>query len=332
MPPTTRSRRRITWEKLGERTRLMLQRLNDCILLDEDDLCALVWPEAVSRQARSERLSRWQAEQYIQPIAVPGGRCYQLGRSGARLLREAGFPRIAPVRPVAERVRPGLLLSNRFGVSLYEDIQSDLGVSGMGWAIRPFSGSDARGDGLAAIGYDLDGLPASRARPDAYAPEYLGADYTPPPGIGIMRLVVEIDSGSEDARQLAQRARNWRARWDQTVWPPATHTIFLWITDKGFARLEAIWSAWTQHALLPAFFTTVETLSLGTGRLWHPWNPRRHLPDGHSVWVWHDMYGRPRSLRPWDLEEATLRFEQPVAVQARSLGEGVEEQHRKRQV
>lgn len=90
---------------------------------------------------------------------------------------------------------------------------------------------------------------------------------TPPPGIGVMRLVVEIDSGSEGARQLAQRARNWRARWDQTAWPPTTHTIFLWITDKGFARLEAIWSAWTQHALLPAFFTTVETLSLGTGRL-----------------------------------------------------------------
>jgi len=83
----------------------------------------------------------------------------------------------------------------------------------------------------------------------------------------------------------------------------ATHTI--WITDKGFARLEAIWSAWTQHALLPAFFTTVETLILGTGRLWHPWNRRWHLLDGCSVWVWHDMYDRPHSLRPWDLEEAT---------------------------
>lgn len=59
MPPTTRSRRRTTWEQRGERPRLMLQRLNDCILLDEDALCALVWPEAVSRQARAERLSRW---------------------------------------------------------------------------------------------------------------------------------------------------------------------------------------------------------------------------------------------------------------------------------
>jgi|YNPBryBLVA2012_1023415.scaffolds.fasta_scaffold18346_2 hypothetical protein len=109
-------------------------------------------------------------------------------------------------------MRPGLLLANRFGVSLYEDIQSDLGVSGMGWAIRPFSGSDDHGDGLAAIGYDLDGLLASRARPDAYVPKYLSADDTPPPGIGVTCLVVEIDSGSEDACQLAQRARNWRVR------------------------------------------------------------------------------------------------------------------------
>ena len=123
---------------------------------------------------------------------------------------------------------------------------------------------------------------------------------------------------------VSQRARNWRARWDQTAWPPATHTIFLWITDKGFARLEAIWSAWTHHALLPAFFTTVETLTLGTGSRWQPWNPRRRMPDGRTIWVWHDMYGRPRSLRPWDLEEATLRFEQPVPIRMRSLGKSME--------
>ncbi len=48
----------------------------------------------------------------------------------------------------------------------------------------------------------------SRERPDVYAPEYLGADYAPLPGIGVMRLVVEIDSGGEDTRQMAQRARN----------------------------------------------------------------------------------------------------------------------------
>src|SRR5215212_2886902 len=37
----------------------------------------------------------------------------------------------------------------------------------------------------------------------------------------------------------ARRPANWRARWNQSVWSPASHTIFLWITDKGFARLEA---------------------------------------------------------------------------------------------
>jgi hypothetical protein len=194
------------------------------------------------------------------------------------------------VRPGAERVRPGPGNGARRTENA-ERAQS----SEILFCVRrvTFYGllcdSDARGDGIATIGYGFDGLSASRERLDACTPEHLSADYIPPPGIGVMRLVVEIDSGSEDARQLAQRARNWRARWDQTIWPPATHTIFLWITDKGFARLEAIWSAWTKQALLPAFFTTVETLSLGTGRRWHPWKPRRHLPDGHSVWVWHDM-------------------------------------------
>lgn len=323
MPATSHSRQHINWNKLGERTRLMLQRLNDCMLLDEDALCTLIWPEPIRRQTRTECFSRWQAEQLVQPVAGPGGRCYQLGRRGARLLREAGFPRIAPVRPVADRVRPGILLANRVGVALSEDIRSDLGVSGMGWAIQPFSGSEARSDGVAALSYDLDGLPTSRRRPDAYAPECLGAEYVPPPGIGMVRLVVEIDSGSEDARQLAHRARSWRARWDRTTWPPSTHTIFLWITDKGFTRLETIWSAWTHHALLPAFFTTIESLSLGTGQCLHPWNPRRRMPDGRSVWVWHDMYGRPRSLRPWDLEERVLRFERPKPVAWRSLAESI---------
>ena len=74
----------------------------------------------------------------------------------------------------------------------------------------------------------------------------------------------------------------------------------------------------------PAFFTTVDTLTLGTGGHWHPWNSRRLLPDGRTVWVWRDMYGRPRSLRPWDGNEPTWRFEQPQTVSAASLRESVE--------
>ncbi len=97
---------RSAWEKLGERTRLMLQRLNDSILLSENDLCALVWPEAVSQQARTKRLARWLAEQYLQPIAIPDGRCYHLSRRGACLLREAGLPRIA-ASPTPSRCSAG---------------------------------------------------------------------------------------------------------------------------------------------------------------------------------------------------------------------------------
>jgi hypothetical protein len=276
---------------------MMLQRLNDCVLLHEDDLCTLVWPTPVSRQARAERFAQWQAWQYIQPVAAADGPCYQLGRLGARLLRQAGFPRIAPVRLIAERARPGLLLANRFGAALNPDIQREPGIAGMGWAISPFSGRAARGDGLAALCYSIDNHPVARTRADGYLPACLGADYEPPAGMAVTRLVVEIDRGTEDARQLARRARNWRNLWDQTAWPPSTHTLFLWITDRGTTRLETIWRAWTQYALLPAFFTTVGTLTLGTGGDWLPWNPRRHLPDGRLVWVWRDMYGRPRSLQ-----------------------------------
>jgi|GEM_PF-2880725 len=58
-----------------------------------------------------------------------------------------------------------------------------------------------------------------------------------------------------------------------------------------------------------------------------PWNVW-HLSEGRSVWVWHNMYGRPRSLRPWNLAEATLPFEQPEQVRLRSLGERVERLNR----
>lgn len=320
-PRSGRPRRSVSWHKLGERTRLMLQRLNDCILLREDELSALVWPATVSRQARTERFARWHADQYVRVVASADGPCYQLGRLGAHILREAGFPHIAPVRPIAERAQPGYLLANRFGVSLISELQGEPGIGGIAWAIRPFSGTNARGDGLAAIRYDVDGLPIHRERPDGYAPEILGDTYVPPVGTAVQRMVVEIDRGTENTRQLEARAIHWRARWEQMAWPPSTHTIFLWITAGGSARMEAIWKAWAQHALLPAFFTTVELLTLGTVNHWYPWNPRRLLPDGRTVWVWRDLYGRPRSLRPWDLHEATWRFEQPRPVTMPSLQE-----------
>lgn len=314
--------KRSNWTKLGERTRLMLQRLNDCILLHEQDLETLVWPRAVSRQARAERLARWQADQLVQVIHDAHGPCYQLGRIGARALRAAGFSRIAPVRPVADRTRNGILLANHFGVSLHNDIQHETAVGGMAWTIAPWSGTNARGDGLAVLRYSLRGQCIERERVYGYAPVLAGEDYAPPSGTAIQRFVVEIDCGTETQRQLEQRARQWRKRWEQTNWPPATHAVFLWITTGGSGRLETIWRAWTQNALLPAFFTTADTLALGTNGEWQPWNARRVLADGRTLWVWRDMYGRARSLCPWEGNEPQWRFEQPTPVTRSSLQEG----------
>lgn len=310
---------RTNWNKLGERTRTMLQRLNDCILLREHDLETLVWPQAVSRQARAERLTSWQADQFIQVIHDAQGPCYQLGRAGARLLRAARFPRIAPVRLVADRSRNGILLANRFGVSLHNDIQHEALVGGMAWTVAPWSGVHARGDGLAAIAYSLGGQHIDRQRTDAYAPMLAAENFTPAPEIAVQRFVVEIDCGTETYHQLEQRAKQWRKRWDEMRWPPATHAVFLWITTGGSTRLETIWRAWTRNALLPAFFTTVDTLTLGAGYEWHPWNPRRVLPNGQTMWVWRDMYGRARSLCPWEGDEPQLRFEQPKPVTVADL-------------
>lgn len=298
------------------------------MLLGDTDLATLVWSETVSRQAQTERIARWLADQYIQPVASRYGACFQLGRIGARLLREAGFTQIAPVRPFAERVRSGLLLTNRFGVSLWNDLHHDVGITGSAWAIRPFTGAAARGDGLCAMQYTLGTALDQSSTSCVRMPELLEQTYTPPRGAAVQRFVIELDSGTEDTKQLVRRAAHWRKLWEQTTWPAATHCVFLWITTGGSARLDAIWRTWTQHALLPAFFTTVETLTFGSERFWYPWNPRRVLPNATTVWVWRDMYGRPRSLRPWDLQEPHLRFEQPQPILFHSLSEAIAQSSR----
>lgn len=304
------------WAKLGERTRLMLERLNDCVILRASDLETLVWPHTVSRQARAERLALWQADQFLQAVPTSLGPCYQLGRTGARILRAAEFPRVAPTRPIADRSQPGLVLANQFGVALHRAIQHEPTSSGMAWTIAPFSGAVARGDGLAVLNYNLHGQHLPRERADAYAPWLAAENFHPPAGTAVQRLVVEIDSGTENQQQLDQRARQWRQRWDRTVWPPATHAVFLWITTGGAARLESIWRAWAHHALLPAFFTTVDRLTPQDSPQWQPWQNARTLG---SPPVWRDMYGRPRSLCPWAGDEPAWRFEQPVPVVASSL-------------
>lgn len=302
------------WHRLGARTRTMLQWLNATILLREADLVALAWPEPVSRQAQEEALTRWQQRRYIQLLTDGAERCYQLDIVGAKVLRNAGFTPIAPTRPLMPRAQPGVLLANRLGTSLIGGAQNDPRVTGVAWLAQPFSGSNARPDGIATIQYRIAAPPTAQGVCAPWLPAITAEDYVPPPGDALQRLAIEIDSGTESQRQLIQRAKGWRARWEAMPHPPATHTLILWLTTGTIERLNTIWEAWIGHAFLPAFFATQGDLAADTPQ-WRPWEPLR-FDQGRYRWLWRDLYGRPRSLKPWEMQEPLWRSQalQPVTL------------------
>lgn len=310
-----------TWSRLGARTRTMLQWLNDCTLLHEADLIRLVWPEEVSRQARHEQLQRWRDLRLIQSIDDPSGPCVQLGRQGARVLRQAGFPLIAPVKPLAARVRRSVIDTNAIGAQLVSALRREPWVAGLSWHVRPFSGSSARADGVGVALYRPDGTAYAHRSEGYYAPELSGANYVPPPGYAVQRLVLEYDLETESQLQLVERARRWREVWDATEQPERTHTIFLWVTSGGMARLERIWTAWVEEAGLPAFFTTNNLL--WEDDRFHGWSGLRYRGDGSYIWVWRDSRGRPRSLNPLALHEPEWRAVPPQLLTIHSLQEGI---------
>lgn len=314
------------WHRLGERTRTMLQWVNTTILLREADLVALAWPEPVSRQAQEEALTRWQQRRYIQLLMDNTERCYQLDIVGAKVLRNAGFTQIAPTRPLMPRARPGVLLANRLGTSLIVGAQNDSRVTGVAWLAQPFSGSIARPDGLAAIQYRVSAQPAAQGGRAPWLPEITAEGYEPPNGQALLHLAVEIDSGTESQRQLIQRAKGWRARWEAMPHPPATHTLILWLTTGTIERLNTIWEAWIGHAFLPAFFATQSDLDADTPQ-WRPWEPLR-FDQGRYRWLWRDLYGRPRSLKPWEMNEPLWRNEAPQAITMPSLAASIAEWER----
>jgi hypothetical protein len=313
LTPTSRSTTP-PWRRLGERTRTMLQRVNATVLLREADLLALAWPEPVSRQAQEEALTRWLQRRYIRVLTEGTERCYHLDLVGSKILRNAGFTQIAPTRPIVPRARSSLLLTNRVGVSLLTGAQRDPRVSGIAWLVRPFSGSTVRPDGVAWVQYHHAEQASGNDLRAPWLPELAAAGYAPPPGHALQRLIVEIDGGTETRRQLIQRAQGWRTRWEAMPHPPQTHTIFLWVTTGSSERLNTIWEAWIGHAFLPAFFTTQSDL-MADMEQWQPWEPLRY-EQGRYRWLWRDLYGRPRSLKPWEMNEPLWRNEalQPVTM------------------
>ncbi len=314
------------WRRLGERTRTMLQRVNESILLREADLIALAWPEPVSRQAQDEALTRWQQRRYIQQLVEGAERCYQLDIVGAKVLRNAGFAQIAPTRPLMPRARPGVLLANRLGTSLIIGAQHDPQVTGVTWLTQPFNGSTARPDGVAAIQYRVAAQLTAQGVCAPWLPQLVTEGYTPPPGEALQRLAIEIDSGTESQRQLIQRAKGWRARWEAMPHLPTTHTLILWLTTGTIERLNTIWEAWIGHAFLPAFFATQSDLDADAPQ-WRPWEPLR-FAQGRYHWLWRDLYGRPRSLKPWEMNEPLWRSEALQSVTLPSLGVSIAEWER----
>jgi hypothetical protein len=268
----------------------------------------------MSCQAQEEALTRWLQRRYIRVLTEGTERCYHLDLVGSKILRNAGFTQIAPTRPLMPRARPGVLLANRLGTSLVVGAQHDPQVTGVAWLAQPFSGSTARPDGVAAIQYRVAAQPGVEMHRALWLPAISAEGYAPPPGKALQRLVIEIDSGTESQRQLIQRAKGWRARWETMLHPPATDTIILWFTTGTIERLNTIWEAWIGHAFLPAFFATQSDLDVDIPQ-WRPWEPLR-FAQGRHRWLWRDLYCRPRSLKPWEMNEPLWRNEalQPVTM------------------
>jgi hypothetical protein len=84
--------------------------------------------------------------------------------------------------------------------------------------------------------------------------------------------------------------------------------------------------AWIGHAFLPAFFATQGNLAADTPQ-WRLWEPLR-FALGRYHWLWRDLYGRPRSLKPWEMNEPLWRSEALQPVTMPSLGVSIAEWER----
>jgi hypothetical protein len=286
------------WHQLSLPLRRSLLWLNAGTLLRERDLLDLAWPTA-GRDLRNahKRLREWAADRFIIVERRANDRIVRLGPIGAAKLRDGGVVeqvRLLEATP-AERVQSGLLLANQLGAGLALDLIPVAAVAQLSWRCDPFRGSGARSDALCGLYYDLERRPLRTAGSSILT---LVPDHPlPEAGHALDLLYIEVDSGSETSRQLAERAERWRATHAEryATLPDNCWPSVLWVIDGGPQRMATVWQSWLRHARAPLLITMTRSLTFGD--TFHPWYA-----------TWWDEHGRERTLNPWLGNEMAWRL------------------------
>jgi hypothetical protein len=289
------SRAQVGWSQTQPNLQRALIWLDACQVLRRVDLEAVAWPDGAPASTISTALSRWIQAGLIVPldtcmqqydVPLQKNTIFMLGPTGVQRLRERRIFTEAPRKAPQIRVLPGMLLASHIAVSLARDLRCEPRLTAFTWRCRPFTGDGVRSDGEGVLEYrrmpgpadailsvDLLTLPAPR-------------DLVPPHGAAQAHLFLEVDMGSEERGQLAERARRWGVRYRELAVPDAPYLSYqvLWVVHSDRRRVNTIRNVWRQHAACPLLIATVKDLTIDG--VMHPWHAQ-----------WSDVEGRPCTLR-----------------------------------
>jgi hypothetical protein len=290
------SRVRLSWSQLQPSLQRTLIWLNACQVLRRGDLEAAAWPDGAPASTISTALGRWiraalivPLDTCVQPYDLPlqKNTIFMLGPTGAQRLWEHGIVADAPRKAPQVRVLPGMLLASHIAVSLARDLRSESHVTAFTWRCRPFTGDGARPDGEGLLEYRYMSAPADRVSTVDLLTLPAPRDLVPPRGWAHAHLFLEVDMGSEERGQLAERAQRWGVRYRELAIPAAPWWSYqvIWVVHGDRRRVNSIRHVWRQHAECPLLIATGKDLTIDGAM--HPWHAQ-----------WSDVEGRSCTLRP----------------------------------